>query len=82
MERGREPVTKQDIVNAEERIMEAMRDIQTETLKAFFSLADSHMARLSQAEHEAEFLKERMGILERRITELERKAGFPGHPIQ
>ena len=48
MENGHEPATKQDVIDtvraSEDRLVEAMRDIQTETLKAFYSFAESGSA--------------------------------------
>jgi hypothetical protein len=61
---------------------ETMRDIQTELLKAFYSFAESDQARLTQTERDSSGLKERIGILERRLTEVERKVNFPDHPTQ
>ena len=63
-------------------LKEAMRDIQTELLKAFYSFAESDQARLTQTERDSSGLKERIGILERRLTEVERKVNFPNHPTQ
>jgi len=60
----------------------AMRDGQTEILKAFYSLAESNQARLTETERESSALKERIGILERRLTDVERKVNFPGQPTQ
>ena len=63
-------------------LKETMRDGQTEILKAFYSFAESNQARLTETERESVALKERIGILERRLTEVERKVNFPGQPTQ
>lgn len=51
MPNGQEPATKQHFDEAvkasEERVIKAMRDIQTEMLKAFNSFAESNRARLT-----------------------------------
>jgi hypothetical protein len=51
MENGHEPATKQDVIDAvrgsEERVVETMRDIQTEILKAFYSFAESNRQRVA-----------------------------------
>jgi hypothetical protein len=54
MENGHEPASKQDVIDAikssEDRVVETMRDIQTEILKAFYSFAESNRQRLVQLE--------------------------------
>ena len=67
---------------SEERLTEVMRDIQTEMLKAFYSFTESNHARVTDNERESAALKDRLGILEKRITDLERKVNFPDHPTQ
>ena len=51
MENGHEPASKQDVIDAikssEDRVVETMRDIKTEILKAF-SFAESNRQRLVQ----------------------------------
>jgi len=46
MDNGQEPATKQDVIDAvkacEELVVETMRDIQTEILKAFHSFAETN----------------------------------------
>jgi hypothetical protein len=50
-ENGHEPASKQDVVDAikasEDRVIETMRDIQTEILKALYSFAESNRQRLA-----------------------------------
>jgi hypothetical protein len=89
MENGQEPATKQDFAMSlsemqptHDDLKEAMRDMQTELLKAFYSFAESDQARLTQTERDSSSLKERMGIPERRLTEVERKVNFPDQPTQ
>jgi hypothetical protein len=47
MENGHEPATKADLRASEDRVVETMRDIKTEILKAF-SFAESNRQRLVQ----------------------------------
>lgn len=68
---------KQDLAAAESRLSEQLRDMQTELLKAFlpwqeqvriqFHELDSNTATTVQA------IKQRMEVLERRLSEIEKK---------
>jgi len=96
MENGNEPATKQDVVGLKQDIamirsemqhtydalIERMTDNQTGLLKAFYSFAESNQTRLTETERESAALKERIGILERRLTDVERKVNFPNSPTQ
>jgi cob(I)alamin adenosyltransferase len=73
---------RSEMQHTHDDLKETMRDIQTELLKAFYSFAESDQARLTQTERDSSGLKERIGILERRLTEVERKVNFPNHPTQ
>jgi uncharacterized coiled-coil protein SlyX len=92
MDNGNEPATKQDIAQIriemkamdgrmkamEDRLIEALRDSQTELLKAFYSFTESNRQRVSQLEGNQGALITRIGTLEDRMTELERRVIFPG----
>jgi len=67
---------------AEDRIAETIRDAQTEVLKAFYSFAESNRQRVAQLEGNQGALITRIGVLEDRMLELERKISFPQHPPQ
>ena len=93
MNNGHEPATKADLQQLGEQLRsefqdgfddlkETMRDGQTELLKVFYSFAESNQARLTETERESAALKDRIGILERRLTDVERKVNFPGQPTQ
>jgi hypothetical protein len=86
MENGNEPATKRDVLNAvkasEERLTETIRDAQTKVLKAFYSFAESNRQRLAQLEGNQGALITRIGVLEDRMLELERKINFPQQPQQ
>ena len=81
MPNGNDPATKQDVVDAikasEDRLIETMRDIQTELLKAFYSFTTSNQQRLTQLEGNEAAVIARLGTLEARVTDLERKINFP-----
>jgi hypothetical protein len=60
-----------------EELIEAMRDTETRLLKAFYDFAESNQRRLTDSEREAAGLKERMGIIERRVTDIEKRLNMP-----
>ena len=82
MENGHEPVTKADLRASEDRVIETMRDIQTEILKAFYAFAESNRQRVVQLEGNQGALITRIGVLEDRMREIERKVNFPQQPPQ
>ncbi|HXB66747.1 MAG TPA: hypothetical protein VNY05_00775 [Candidatus Acidoferrales bacterium] len=89
MDNGNEPATRQDIAEIriemkamEDRLIEAFRDSQTELLKAFYSFTESNRHRVTQLEGNQGALITRVGTLEDRMTELERRVIFPDHPTQ
>ena len=88
MENGNQPATKQDLAEVrtemenrmqamEDRLIEAFRDSQTELLKAFYSFTESNRQRVSQVEANQASLITRVGTLEDRITDLERRIITP-----
>jgi hypothetical protein len=84
MENGNQPATKQDLAEVrtemkamEDRLIEAFRDSQTELLKAFYSFTESNRQRVSQLEGNQASLITRVGTLEDRLTNLERKLITP-----
>jgi hypothetical protein len=80
------PATKGDLEDLEARIVdrltEAIRDAQTEVLKAFYGFAESNRQRVTQLEGNQGAIITRIGVLEDRMLELERKVNFPHHPPQ
>ena len=65
------------LIQAEERLMEGMRDIQTELLKAFYSFAKSTDAKLQDAEISDHLIRQRVSAVESRLTEIERRLNMP-----
>ena len=63
-------------------LKETFRDSQTELLKAFYSFTESNRHRVGQVETSQAALITRIGVLEDRILEIERKVNFPHHPTQ
>jgi hypothetical protein len=72
-----EPATKQDIADAvqqlTDKLTEAIRDSQTEVLRAFYEWARPVDARLRHSDE----LVQRMGWLEERVANLERGKRLP-----
>jgi hypothetical protein len=62
-------------------LKESMRDSQTEFLNAFYGFTQSTDLKISNGESNDANLKERLGVVERRLTELERKVNFPNQPM-
>jgi hypothetical protein len=88
MKNGNQPATKQDLAEVrtemenrmqamEDRLIEAFRDSQTELLQAFYSFTESNRQRVSQVEANQASLITRVGTLEDRITDLERRIISP-----
>ena len=84
MENGNQPATKQDIAEVrtemkamEDRLIGAFRDSQSELLKAFYSFTESNRQRVSQVEANQASLITRVGTLEDRMTDLERRLITP-----
>jgi hypothetical protein len=71
-----------EIKSSEEHVIETMRDIQTELLKAFYGFTESNRQRVAQLEGNQGAIITRIGVLEDRMTDLERKVHFPQHPPQ
>jgi hypothetical protein len=58
-------------------LKEAMRDNQTEMLKAFYSFIQSNQERFKAAEDAETALKKRLAVLEDRMIEVERRLNMP-----
>ena len=82
IENRNQPTTKADLAALRDELIGAFRDSRTEVMKAFYSSTESYRQRLAQLEENQAALISRLGILEDRMAELERKLSFPNHPIQ
>jgi hypothetical protein len=60
-----------------DRVIEAFRTSQTELVKAFYSFTESNRQRVSQLEENQASLITRVGTLEDRLTDLERRLISP-----
>jgi hypothetical protein len=78
------PATKGDLEDVraemrgmEERLVEAIRDNQTEILRAFYGFTQSVQQRFKEADDTESSLRKRMTILESRLLEVERRLNMP-----
>ena len=63
-----------------DELVETMRDVQTEMLKAFYSYAQSADLRMKDSETMTHGVRERLAVVESRITEIERRLNTPPAP--
>jgi hypothetical protein len=71
-----------EVHHVHDTLVERIADAETHLLKAFYTFAESNQTRLATTETDAESVKRRVGILEERVLQLERKVNFPNHPPQ
>jgi hypothetical protein len=73
--------TREDLQQAKadlkDELVEVMRDVQTELLKAFYSFAKSTDAKLQDAEISDHLIRQRVSAVESRLTEIERRLNMP-----
>jgi hypothetical protein len=67
------PATKGDVLD----ILETMRDIQTELLKAFYTYAQSTDLKLKETEIADFTARQRITAVESRVTDLEKRLNMP-----
>ena len=77
MENGHEPATKQDVIDAVDRVVEAMRDLQTEILTAFYGYTQTTDAKLKEGEQSDIGLRQRLTAVETRVLEVEKRLNMP-----
>jgi len=96
MDNSLQPATKGDVAEVKQQVemlrsemnhihdvlVERIADSETKLLKAFYTFAESNQTRLATIETDSEAVKKRVGILEERVLQLERKVNFPNHPTQ
>ena len=69
--------TTGDLQRLREDLLEGMRDMQTEMLKAFYSFAQTTDLKLKEGEVADFGLRQRMSVIESRVTEIERRLNLP-----
>jgi hypothetical protein len=67
------PATKGDILD----VLEAVRDIETKLLSAFYGYAKSNDKRVLEVEGNEAVLRSRVATLETRVTDLEQRLNTP-----
>lgn len=84
MDNGQEPATKADLnvlrdeLNAlREEFLEAIHDTETRLLRAFYDFAETNQKRLAEVERSGVVFIERLAMMERRITEVEKRLNMP-----
>jgi hypothetical protein len=84
MDNGSEPATKQDISQLHSEmqhmyddLVERIDDTQTKMLQAFYTFAESNQKRLTENERDTSGVKDRLAILESRVTEIEKRLNLP-----
>jgi hypothetical protein len=76
------PATKGDILDLRNEIVDGMRSLQADLLKAYYAFAESNLKRFAEIETESEALKSRIATLEARLLQIEKRVNFPKHPLQ
>jgi chromosome segregation ATPase len=89
MENGNEPATKADLAHLRaemnhqyDDLKETLRDSETRLLQAFYGYAESNRKRIGQVEAETAILASRMGTLEERLLEVEKRLNMPPQRTQ
>ncbi len=73
MNNGNQPATKDDI----EGLREQIRDTETKLLTAFYDFARANQTRLSELEGSDAALERRIGGIEDRLLEVEKRLNMP-----
>jgi len=73
---------RSEMQHLNDHLTEGFRDMQTEMLKAFYGYMGTSDSRLKDMEGSDVFLRQRLTILEARITDLEKKLITPQGPTQ
>jgi hypothetical protein len=75
------PATKADLAQLETRITEtlteAIRDSQTEILKAFYGFTETVQTRFKAQDDTEAGLKKRLTVVEERLLEVEKRLNMP-----
>jgi len=77
MNNGHQPATKADLAELEGRLSAVVRDSETKLLTAFYEFAKANQRRLSELEGSDATLKLRVGSIEDRLLEVEKRLNIP-----
>ncbi len=70
-------IVQQTTTVLKDELVETMRDVQMELLKAFYSFAKSTEAKLQDSEISDHLIRQRVSAVESRLTEIERRLNMP-----
>ncbi len=68
---------KSELANQKDELVEAIRDSQTEVLKAFYGFSHTVQDRFKEGDDSESAIKRRMTTLESRILEVEKRLNLP-----
>jgi len=77
MNNGHQPATKADLAELEGSLSAVVRDSETKLLTAFYEFAKANQRRLSELEGSDATLKLRVGSIEDRLLEVEKRLNIP-----
>jgi hypothetical protein len=77
MNNGHQPVTKADLAEVESRLTAAIHDSETKLLTAFYDFAKANQQRIAELEHSDATLIRRVGSIEDRLLEVEKRLNMP-----
>ncbi len=72
-----EPATREDLAQAKAELLEAVHDVETRLLKAFYGFAESNQQRQAALETNILALIKRVSTIEERLLEIERRLNLP-----
>lgn len=77
MDNSPQPATKQDVLDLEQRLREAIRATETNLLRAFFGYAETTQKHLTDLDRSDSGLRERLATVEDRLLEVEKRLKMP-----
>ncbi|MCZ6489972.1 MAG: hypothetical protein O7A06_05520 [Acidobacteria bacterium] len=84
MKNGAEPATKADLKEGLDglraELLQAIHDMETRILRAFYAYTEATQKHLADLDRSDGSMRDRMGTLEVRITEIEKRLNFPPTP--
>ena len=84
MKNGADPATKADLKEGLDglrtELLQAIHDMETRILKAFYAYTETTQKHLADLDRSDGSMRDRMGTLEVRITEIEKRLNFPPTP--
>ena len=84
MKNEAEPATKADLKEGLDglraELLQAIHEMETRILKAFYAYTEATQKHLADLDRSDGSMRDRMGALEVRITEIEKRINFPPTP--